>query len=170
MCGISGIWDFGRTMPPEKLLRVVERMAESLHHRGPDDFGISSPDHSHLALSHTRLSIIDTSSAGRQPMTSSCGRFLLAYNGEIYNAADLRAELRKVGRRFNGSSDTEVLLEGLAEYGIEPFIKRVNGMFAFAFYDKIERELWLCRDRLGIKPLYFSIQNRQLIFASDFSL
>ena len=100
-------------------------------------------------------------------MISSCGRFTIVYNGEIYNTSELAGKLVRRGRRFRGHSDTEVLLEGCAEYGIEEFIPHVNGIFAFALYDSASRSLWLCRDRMGVKPLYYGIVGGCLLFGSE---
>ena len=167
MCGIVGIWDLSRRASSDNLRENVQKMAAALEHRGPDDEGIYLEPNSCLALAHRRLSVIDPSSQGHQPMISSCGRFTIVYNGEIYNTAELADELVRRGRRFRGHSDTEVLLEGCAEYGIEKFIQRVNGIFAFAIYDSLSRSLWLCRDRVGVKPLYYGIVSGCLLFASE---
>ena len=142
-------------------------MADALAHRGPDGHGIFLDQNAGIALSHRRLSIIDPSDQGRQPMTSSCGRFTITYNGELYNTHELAGDLARRGRQFRGHSDTEVLLEGCAEYGIENFVKRVNGIFAFALYDSASRALWLCRDRMGVKPLYYGKFSNRLIFGSE---
>ena len=169
MCGLAGIWDFGRSTALNNLIEEANAMALALRHRGPDSLNVLSVDEGHLVLSHTRLAVVDLSAAGRQPITSSCGRLTLVYNGEIYNTVELRANLIKKGRRFRGRSDTEVLIEGFSEYGVAEFVKQINGMFAFAVYDKSSNALWLCRDRFGIKPIYFSVQDRQLRFASELS-
>ena len=120
-----------------------------------------------VALGHTRLSIVDLSPAGAQPMVSSCGACVITYNGEIYNAGDLRPELEARGRRFRGHSDTEVLVEAIAEWGVKATVERLIGMFAFALWDRRTRTLSLVRDRLGIKPLYFGRQNGRVVFASE---
>ncbi len=167
MCGIVGIWDFSQRASSDNLRENVQKMASALEHRGPDDEGIYLDPNSYLALAHRRLSVIDLSGQGRQPMTSSCGRFTIVYNGEIYNTTELADELVRRGRRFRGHSDTEVLLEGCAEHGIEEFVPRVNGIFAFAIYDSVSRSLWLCRDRMGVKPLYYGIVGDCLLFGSE---
>ena len=156
MCGIAGIWDFSGRSSSDDLRSEAQRMADALVHRGPDGHGIFLDQNTSIALSHRRLSIIDLSDQGHQPMTSSCGRFTITYNGELYNTHELASDLVRRGRRFRGHSDTEVLLEGCAESGIEKFIKRVNGIFSFALYDAVSRALWLCRDRMGVKPLYMT--------------
>ena len=167
MCGIAGIWDFSRRASSDNLRQNAQQMAAALVHRGPDDEGIFLDSEVCLALAHRRLSIIDLSDHGRQPMTSSCGRFTIIYNGEIYNTGELADDLARRGRCFRGHSDTEVLLEGCAEYGIEKFIQRVNGIFAFALYDSVSRALWLCRDRMGVKPLYHGVFGDCLLFGSE---
>src|SRR5690349_277517 len=130
-------------------------MTAALHHRGPDAGDLWQDPAAGVAIGHRRLSIVDLSPTGAQPMVSSCGRFVLSYNGEIYNAAELRPELEAAGRRFCGSSDTEVIVEGVAEWGVAATIERLIGMFALALWDRQERVLHLVRDRLGIKPLYW---------------
>jgi asparagine synthase (glutamine-hydrolysing) len=120
-----------------------------------------------LAFAHQRLSIIDLSPAGAQPMTSSCGRHVIVYNGEIYNAPELRAELEAAGRPFRGHSDTEVLLEACAQWGVRQAVKRVIGMFAFAIWDRRDRRLTLVRDRVGIKPLYWCRSGPLFLFGSE---
>ena len=139
----------------------------SLSHRGPDDRGVWIDAEAGVALGHTRLAIIDLSPAGAQPMISSCGRFVLSYNGEIYNAPELRAELEQAGRAFRGHSDTEVMVEGFAVWGVRPTVERLIGMFAFAAWDRSTHTLTLGRDRLGIKPLYWGRVDDNLVFASE---
>jgi len=167
MCGIAGVWDFSGRSSSDDLQKEAQWMADALAHRGPDGHGIFLDQNAGIALSHRRLSIIDPSDQGRQPMTSSCGRFTITYNGELYNTNELAGDLARRGRQFRGHSDTEVLLEGCAEYGIENFVKRVNGIFAFALYDSASRALWLCRDRMGVKPLYYGKFSNRLIFGSE---
>jgi len=167
MCGIAGVWDFSGRSSSDDLQKEAQWMADALAHRGPDGHGIFLDQNAGIALSHRRLSIIDPSDQGRQPMTSSCGRFTITYNGELYNTHELAGDLARRGRQFRGHSDTEVLLEGCAEYGIENFVKRVNGIFAFALYDSASRALWLCRDRMGVKPLYYGKFSNRLIFGSE---
>src|SRR5262245_7162263 len=167
MCGIAGLIDITRRFPREELQNVASCMAQSLRHRGPDDHGIWTDPESGVALSHTRLAIIDLSPAGAQPMLSSCGRFVLSYNGEVYNAPELRAELEAAGRTFRGHSDTEVMVEGFAVWGVRRTVERLIGMFAFAAWDRAGHTLTFGRDRLGIKPLYWGQTDGALVFASE---
>ncbi len=167
MCGIAGLLDLKRKFGVDELHAVASRMAESLRHRGPDDHGVWIDAEAGVAFAHTRLAIIDLSPAGAQPMVSSCGRFVLCYNGEVYNAPELRAELEAAGRKFRGHSDTEVMVEGFAVWGVQPTIERLIGMFAFAVWDRSTRTLTLARDRLGIKPLYWGHVGGSLVFGSE---
>ncbi len=167
MCGITGFLDTQRRLGDNELRAQAAAMAETLRHRGPDAQTVWIDAERGVALGHTRLSIIDLSAAGAQPMVSSCGRFVLSYNGEVYNAGELRTELEKAGRRFRGHSDTEVMVEGCAVWGVQPTVERLIGMFAFAAWDQRDKRLTLVRDRLGIKPLYWGLQNGRLLFASE---
>ena len=167
MCGIAGLLDLERRSGSQELEALGRAMAATLNHRGPDARGVWSDAEAGVALGHTRLSIVDLSPAGAQPMVSSCGACVITYNGEIYNAGDLRPELEARGRRFRGHSDTEVLVEAIAEWGVKSTVERLIGMFAFALWDRRTRTLSLVRDRLGIKPLYFGRQNGRVIFASE---
>lgn len=167
MCGIAGFLDHERRADAQELGRLATAMARTLDHRGPDDLGIWCDAEAGLAFGHTRLAIIDLSAAGAQPMVSHCGRFVLSYNGEVYNAGELRAELESAGHVFRGHSDTEAIVEGCASWGVEATLTRLIGMFAFALWDRAERRLTLARDRLGIKPLYWGRQNGRLMFASE---
>jgi asparagine synthase (glutamine-hydrolysing) len=142
-------------------------MADALTHRGPDAGDVWTDAVAGIALGHRRLSIIDLSAAGAQPMHSHCGRYVIAFNGEIYNFAALRAELERAGTRFAGHSDTEVLIEGFAAWGFKPTLERANGMFALALWDRRERLLHLARDRLGEKPLYYGWHNGVFFFTSE---
>ncbi len=164
MCGIVGYWNKGHADTS-----VVERMAIQLRHRGPDDAGVWVDQDAGLALAHRRLSILDLSPAGHQPMASPCGRFTLVYNGEIYNHEDLRVDLEHEGGHFDwrGHSDTETLLAGLRHWGIEGTLQRLNGMFAFAIWDNVERRLFLARDRMGEKPLYYGHSGATFLFGSE---
>lgn len=167
MCGIAGFLDSQRRSGPDEMGNVITQMARSLHHRGPDDHGSWIDTANGIALGHTRLAIIDLSPNGAQPMVSSCGRFVLSYNGEVFNAPDLRTELRAAGRSFRGHSDTEVIVEGIAAWGMRPTLERLIGMFAFAAWDRQTRTLTLARDRVGIKPLYWGHTKGRLVFASE---
>ena len=164
MCGITGYWDKRGADAS-----IAERMARQVQHRGPDDAGVWLDDQAGLALAHRRLSIIDLSPAGHQPMCSPCGRYTLVYNGEIYNHQDLRAQLEDEGGNFDwrGHSDTETLLAVLRCWGMEGGLKRLNGMFAFALWDKIARTLFLARDRMGEKPLYYGSSRGSFLFGSE---
>ena len=167
MCGIAGFLDLGRRSGTQELAALAGAMAGKLAHRGPDASGVFVDAEAGIAFGHTRLAIIDLSPAGAQPMHSSCGRSVITYNGEIYNAAELRPELERLGRRFRGHSDTEVIVEACAEWGVAATVERLIGMFALALWDRQERRLTLVRDRLGIKPLYFGRQNGRIVFASE---
>lgn len=167
MCGIAGLWERHRQSAPEALAASVAAMTETLVHRGPDAGDLWIDADAGLAIGHRRLSIVDLSAAGAQPMVSSCGRFVISYNGEIYNADELRPDLEAAGRRFRGYSDTEAIVEGAAVWGVEPTIKRLIGMFAMALWDRSERVLYLVRDRLGIKPLYWADIDGRLLFGSE---
>jgi asparagine synthase (glutamine-hydrolysing) len=163
MCGIVGVLDHRS----RDLKSVIEPMVQSLHHRGPDASGIWLDQQCGLALGHARLSILDLSPNGHQPMLSEDGRYVVTYNGEIYNFAELRHDLEQTGYRFRGHSDTEVLLAAISQWGVEPAVSRCNGMFAFALWDRITRTLYLGRDRLGEKPLYYGRSGKTFFFASE---
>jgi len=153
MCGIAGFLDLELRSGSRELEALGRAMAATLNHRGPDAHGVWADPEAGVVLGHTRLAIVDLSPAGAQPMVSSCGACVISYNGEIYNARDLRPELEARGRRFSGHSDTEVLVEAIAEWGLRATIERLIGMFAFAVWDRRDRTLSLVRDRVGIKPL-----------------
>ncbi|MEM9683436.1 MAG: asparagine synthase (glutamine-hydrolyzing), partial [Pseudomonadota bacterium] len=165
MCGIAGLWDTGRR--GGNLGDAVRAMTDVMAYRGPDSSGYWEDAEAGLALGHRRLSIVDLSDAGRQPMRSADGRWVITYNGEIYNAQDLRPELEARGVVFRGTSDTEVLLEACAAWGVEATLPRLIGMFAFALWDSRDRQLYLVRDRLGIKPLYWGRFGDLLLFGSE---
>ena len=164
MCGIAGYWNGSRVEQAD-----AEKMACQIESRGPDNTGAWVDENSGLALAHRRLSILDLSPAGHQPMHSPCGRYVLVYNGEIYNHPDLRAELEAEGGAFDwrGHSDTETLLAALRHWGVQGALERVNGMFAFALWDALEQTLFLARDRMGIKPLYFGRNGGEFLFGSE---
>jgi asparagine synthase (glutamine-hydrolysing) len=161
VCGIAGI---ATTHPDDSLRPAGERMAAAMKHRGPDSQGVQ--EFPSCLLANARLSIIDLSERGRMPMSSADGQAWITYNGETYNAAELRAELEQRGHAFRTTSDTEVVLHLYQEYG-ERFVERLRGMFAFAIWDARERKLLLARDRLGIKPLYVHNAGDRLVFASE---
>ncbi|MGH6895292.1 MAG: asparagine synthase (glutamine-hydrolyzing) [Geminicoccaceae bacterium] len=167
MCGICGFLLMRRDLPPAELAAVVDAMARTLRHRGPDDAGRFVDIDAGLAFGHRRLSIIDLSDAGHQPMASACGRFVITYNGEIYNFGDVRQVLEQRGHHFKGHSDTEVLLAAIAEWGIEQALPRLHGMFAFALWDRHARRLTLARDRVGKKPLYYGWCGDAFLFTSE---
>lgn len=163
MCGLVGILALNSSIHTEH----INAMLDIINHRGPDDFGIWFDDKKQIALGHKRLSILDLSALGHQPMHSHCGRYVISYNGEIYNFLAIRKDLEKIGVEFISHSDTEVILAAIAHYGIEATLKKINGMFAFAVWDKELKKLYLARDRLGEKPLYYSLINNEYIFASE---
>jgi asparagine synthase (glutamine-hydrolysing) len=160
MCGIAGRWLHAAPPVP------IEAALELLEHRGPDDRGSWKSPSGELELGHTRLSIIDLSAAGHQPMSSPDGRVVLVYNGELYNHRELRVGLAARGHRFRGHSDTEVLLAMYVEHG-RSMLERLNGMFALALFDRRRDELWLARDAFGVKPLYFAEGARGFAFSSE---
>ena len=168
MCGIAGWWSRSGIGPdaPE----VAHRMAAAIAHRGPDDEGWWIDEHAGLVLSHRRLSIIDLSPLGHQPMVSEHERFVIVFNGEVYNHAQLRRELSIGGERsprFRGHCDTEVMLAAIEAWGLEVAVRRFIGMFAFALWDRREQILHLVRDRLGVKPLYYGWMADTLLFGSE---
>ena len=167
MCGVAGLFDYRARLAPDALASQARAMAEILKHRGPDEGDVWADAASGIGIGHRRLSIIDLSPAGAQPMVSSCGRFVVSYNGEIYNADELKPELIKAGRKFRGHCDTEILVEGAAVWGVEATVKRLIGMFAIALWDRQERALYLIRDRLGIKPMYWTEADSRLLFGSE---
>lgn len=166
MCGIAGLIDAAGYVDGATLAAQVVAMRDRLEHRGPDDSGVLVEANLRLAVGHRRLTIVDLTAAGSQPMTSACGRFTIVYNGEIYNAAELRARHPHI--HWRGRSDTEALLEHLAARGVEG-VGDLNGMFAFALLDRSKRELTLARDRFGQKPLYYTAGGGRFAFASELS-
>lgn len=166
MCGIVGIASWNNKL---EVVQRVERMAHKLRHRGPDDEGTWADPALRVALGHRRLSIIDLSSTGHQPMVSASGRYVIAYNGEIYNFEKLRQELQNAGVAppWRGHSDTEVLLAAIDAWGTKAALAKAVGMFAIALWDRSTLTLTLARDRLGEKPLYYGVLDGELIFASE---
>jgi asparagine synthase (glutamine-hydrolysing) len=167
MCGIAGFWEFGTRTPAPKMLATAQAMASSIEHRGPDGRGAWIDEEVGVALAHLRLAIIDLSPLGAQPMTSNNGRFIIVFNGELYNYKEMRRELADLGVAFRSESDTEVLLEGCAHWGIRQAIEKCNGMFALAIYDRETRQLTLTRDHIGIKPLYWAMMGDKFLFGSE---
>ena len=159
MCGIAG-W-----LGPALDLGLARRMLARLAHRGPDDEGEWRD--AEVWLGQRRLSIVDLSSEGHQPMVSASGRFVITYNGEVYNHPELRTEFEKRGHAFRGRSDTEVMLAAFEAWGVRPALRHFNGMFAFAVWDRKERALTIVRDRMGEKPLYFAERDGHFAFASE---
>jgi asparagine synthase (glutamine-hydrolysing) len=166
MCGIAGLW-VQRDSETGDLDQTIGRMTDSLLHRGPDGGDVWVDGASGLALGQRRLAIIDLSDAGKQPMHSADGRYVMVYNGEVYNAEDIRAMLGKYNINWRGHSDSEVILEAMARWGVNETLKRLVGMFAIALWDRRDSKLTLIRDRLGIKPLYWSSHDGKIGFASE---
>jgi asparagine synthase (glutamine-hydrolysing) len=166
MCGIAGFWKkTGESR--DALCGQISSMSEAVHHRGPDDGGTWVDEQSGIALANRRLAILDLSASGHQPFFSRCGRFVIAYNGEVYNFRSVREVLEKEGKPFRSHTDTEVIVEGCAKWGLSRTLDHLNGMFAFALWDRKERTLSLVRDRLGIKPLYYGRFGTTLLFGSE---
>jgi asparagine synthase (glutamine-hydrolysing) len=162
MCGINGILHFQSQRKVDE--RILTKMRDSLAHRGPDDQGLFIDKN--IGLGHRRLSILDVSAAGHQPFLSDDTRYIMVYNGEIYNYKDFYPELKNNGYHIKTNSDTEVLLKLYQLYGLK-MLSRLNGMFAFAIWDKLEKKLTVVKDRMGVKPLYYSIYNETFYFASE---
>ena len=167
MCGIAGVLYSEPKLAKDDFVSLVKTMGDSLIHRGPDDSGEWINAEAGVGLAHRRLSIIDLSPAGHQPMMSASNRYVIVFNGEIYNYKEIRAHLERNGVSFQGHSDTETLLESIAYAGLEKTLAEINGMFAFALWDKEERSLTLARDRIGKKPLYYGWCNGVFLFGSE---
>ncbi len=161
MCGIAGLLNQPRT----ELASTVERMVASIRYRGPDDSDVWCDPSAGVSLGHARLSVLDLSPAGHQPMMSASGRYVIVFNGEIYNHMELRQELH--GMSWRGHSDTETLLACIEAFGVEKTLPRLTGMFAFALWDGVERRLTLARDRIGEKPLYYGWCDNTFLFGSE---
>ena len=174
MCGITGFVDLTRALGAESLKDIAGKMTATLRLRGPDDRGVWADAGRGVALGHSRLSIIDLSPQGHQPMLSACGRYTIVFNGEIYNFRELRRELeqqcatvRAVAPDWRGHSDTEVMLAAFAAWGVEGAVRKFTGMFAFALWDRSQDLLYLVRDRMGEKPLYYGWQGTSFLFGSE---
>jgi len=163
MCGITGFWSFRE---PITELSALENFTDSLAHRGPDSRGSILFPEANLYLGHRRLSILDLSRHGHQPMTSADRRYVISFNGEIYNFIEIREELKSLGYTFSGDSDSEVLLNAFSAWGKE-CVQKFNGMWAFAIWDRNLRRLYLCRDRFGVKPLHYIHKGSWFAFASE---
>jgi asparagine synthase (glutamine-hydrolysing) len=161
LCGIAGI--VNKNSAPVYKGDII-RMTDAMAHRGPDDAGVFTDGP--VGLGHRRLSIIDLSSAGHQPMHNEDGQIALVFNGEVYNFRELRNHLEDRGHRFHSQTDTEVVVHAYEEWG-ENCVTRFNGMFAFALWDSRKRQLFLARDRYGIKPLYYCENAETFVFASE---
>lgn len=165
MCGIAGIINYSSST--EQLVLSGRSMLNTLVHRGPDSDGIWVSQEDGMFMGHRRLSIHDLSDQGAQPMFSYCRRYCIVFNGEIYNFQELSNELQKLGYKFSGHSDTEVLLEVIVEWGLDTALQKIIGMFAFALWDVKEKRLHLCRDRIGEKPLYYGMVGKHFYYASE---
>ncbi len=167
MCGIAGIFDPAASTSADRLGALVSAMASSLEHRGPDASGVWVDADAGVALGYRRLAVIDLGPGGAQPMVSSGGRWVVVYNGEIYNHRELRRRLQRAGTRFHGESDTEVLVAAVERWGVDRALDACEGMFAAALWDRRERELHLVRDRFGEKPLYYGWVGGMFAFGSE---
>ena len=163
MCGICGVIQAtGDPVSPEQ----VVAMRDTMTHRGPDGAGLWLSEDRRVALGHRRLSIIDLSDAAAQPMLNEDGAVVLSFNGEIYNHRELRVELEAAGHRFRSGSDAEVVVHGYEQWG-EEVLDRLDGMFAFGLWDQARRRLFCARDRMGIKPFYYTCRGGRFLFASE---
>jgi asparagine synthase (glutamine-hydrolysing) len=167
MCGIAGVVGGSARGHRATLEATALQMANMLKHRGPDGFGVWCDESAGVALSHRRVAVLDLSQDGHQPMQSHCGRYVLTYNGEVYNFRSLRRALIGAGHRFRGTSDTEVLLASIVEWGLAGALGRINGVFAFGVWDREKATLHLVRDRLGEKPLYYAQAGEDFVFGSE---
>src|SRR5664279_3147497 len=167
MCGIAGLIDGSRPGNRLGLESSARAMADAIAYRGPDGSGVWSDAEAGVALAHRRLAIVDLTPAGAQPMVSSDGRWVISYNGEVYNAESIAAEPQMAGLVRRGTSDTEIIIESVARRGLDRTLADINGMFAIALWDRATRTLYLVRDRLGIKPLFYGQTREGLCFASE---
>lgn len=168
MCGIAGFIK-KRNASLESYGQIAKRMVDAIRWRGPDasDDKIWANGDKVVAFAHCRLSVMDLSDNGKQPMETIDGQYSITFNGEIYNHGEIKKELEKLGYAFKSTCDTEALLYACVEWGVEATASKCNGMFAFAFYDRAREQVYLCRDRMGVKPLYYYVRDGQLAFASD---
>ena len=167
MCGITGFINH-KSISKDSMESIIHDMTNTLKHRGPDASGIWVNEINKIALGHARLSIIDLTNHAVQPMHTLCGRYTLVFNGEVYNYLDIRKELDDSFKiEWKSNSDTEVILYSIKHWGFETAINKFIGMFAFALWDGKDKSLFLARDRLGIKPLYWSFFNNNLTFSSE---
>ena len=167
MCGVVGILDPHCRRNGDESERLLAGMADAMASRGPDGRGVWSDPTCGIGFGHRRLAILDLSPAGHQPMVSTSGRFVISYNGEVYNHREVAAELMTLGVRFRGHSDTEILVEAFDQWGVPETLARVDGMFAFAVWDRLEHKLLLARDRLGEKPLFYgALRSGEIVFGS----
>ena len=170
MCGISGFFETERQRDRMAIQAAGQAMTGAIASRGPDDEGSWQDPDLPLFLGHRRLSIIDLSADGHQPMPSESGRFVMVYNGEIYNFQALGQELAELGVRFRGRSDTEIMLAAFEQWGVNRALQKLNGMFAFALWDRQSRQLHFVRDRMGKKPLYIGWAGKALVFGSELNI
>ena len=168
MCGIVG--HYSTSENKEFNISEVNKMMDSIQHRGPDARGLWADEGGHLTLGHVRLSILDLSENGSQPMHSYRQNFVISFNGEIYNFIELKKKLLLLNIKFKSSSDTEVLLTAFDTWGIEKTLSQIEGMFAIALWNKREKKLFLIRDRMGEKPLFYGIQDDLFFFSSELSV
>ncbi len=167
MCGIAGLYNITGDKNANICANIGQKMAAAIAHRGPEAMGLWQDPNNALTFIHQRLAIIDLSADGEQPMHSPSGRYVVTYNGEIYNYLDLKKELESLGHKFRTKSDTEVMLTAFEEWGVVDGVKKLNGMFAIALWDKKQKQLHLLRDRFGKKPLYFGWVGNDFVFASE---
>lgn len=167
MCGFTGFWDFKLLLKAQEIPDLLRKMIKTINHRGPDDTGIWWDPQHRMGMAHARLAIQDLSDAGHQPMFSHNQRYVMVYNGEIYNYKELREELKHLSFSFRSTSDTEILLAGIEAWGLDVTLKKCTGMFSLALWDQKEKTLSLARDRIGVKPLYWGIMNQTLFFGSQ---
>lgn len=167
MCGLTGFWDFSSRYSSDQLSDIANSMVAKIIYRGPNDHNIWLDLKNGLAIGHCRLAVLDLTETGKQPMQSTSGRFVISYNGEVYNAPLIKKELINLGHAFKGTSDTEVIVQAIEEWGILAATQKFIGMFAFAVWDQKLQQLHLVRDRLGVKPLYFGLVANNFFFGSE---